>query len=146
MNTSRTIRNCTISFKFECPKRWEELSITSVEKTRFCNMCKSDVFFCETDEETIAHAKAGNCIARVQPDGNALPALTMGRPSVHAIPTAVQLEALAWAARERAIDDSIANATSSERSCTSCGYPAPNWRKTCRVCGLEMGRVADSGA
>jgi hypothetical protein len=52
-----------------------------------------------------------------------------------------QRRALRWASRERGIDDSIINATRSSRACPMCRYPAPAWRKTCRVCGFVMGRA-----
>jgi hypothetical protein len=146
MQKLRTIRNCSPKFSFQCPKQWEELSETDSSLVRFCNLCTSNVFFCDTDADTIAHAQAGHCIARELPDPDGLPSIIVGRPSNPIEPTIEQLQVQALWARERGIDDSIANAMSSTRSCQKCGYPAPDWRKTCRVCGFEMGRTSESNA
>jgi hypothetical protein len=99
------------------------------------------VFYCTTDEETIAHAKAGHCIAREMPDEAEMPAVYIGQPSNVEPMTQAQTEALQWRRRESGVDDSIMNAETSARACPKCQYPAPDWRLSCRVCGFEMGRV-----
>jgi hypothetical protein len=140
MKTKLTIRNCESTFRFQCPKTWNELSPTASDGVRHCGVCDCDVFFCTTDEETIEHAKAGHCIARELPDEKELPHVYVGQPKNVPVPTLEQEEAGKWFGRERAIDDSIKNADA-ERSCPECNYPAPRWRETCRVCGFKMGRA-----
>lgn len=139
MKAKVTIRNCESTFRFQCPKLWSELSPTAAADVRHCALCDCDVFFCKTDQETIAHAKARHCIARELPDEKQLPHVYVGKPKDVPIPTPEQQEAAKLFARERAIDDAIKNADS-DRSCPNCNYPAPRWRLTCRVCGFEVGR------
>jgi hypothetical protein len=139
MKPNITIRNCEITFRFQCPKLWSELTQTESPDTRHCSVCDCDVFFCKTDEETIEHAKAGHCIARVLPDDRRIPRDVLGKPKIVPKLTPEQEEAEKEFARERGIDDSIKNADA-DRSCPQCNYPAPRWRLTCRVCGFEMGR------
>ena len=138
MKSKITIRNCESTFRFQCPKLWNELSPTASADIRHCALCNCDVFFCKTDEETIKHAKAGDCIARELPDEKQLPKVYVGIARDEPR-TLQQNDAAKSFARERAIDDSIKNANA-DRSCPKCNYPAPGWRLTCRVCGFEMGR------
>lgn len=140
MKTSLTIRNCPAQFRIVCPKTWDMLAMTDVEDVRYCDQCSLEVFFCVTDEETIAHARAGHCIAREVPGSSELPAVYVGMPRIALERTPQQQQAAEWLSRERAIDDSIKNADSS-RSCPHCNFPAPAWRLSCRVCGYEMGRA-----
>lgn len=149
MLTEVTIRNCPPGFRFVCAKQWEELTQTASRSVRFCEQCRREVHFCRTDGETIAHAREGHCIAREGPAGSELSHVTIGQPDAAVAPMTRDREmgvreADKWAMRERGIDDSIRNATTSTRSCPDCGYPAPNWRKTCRVCGREIGRVGSA--
>jgi hypothetical protein len=125
----------------QCPRRWEELTPSDEPTVKHCSACDQLVFFCVTDEETIAHAKAGHCIARELPDESELPHTYLGQPQEVPPVTEQQDRAERLMLRERGIDDSIKNAQSSSRCCPRCQYPAPNWRKTCRICGFEMGRV-----
>lgn len=144
MKTKLTIRNCESTFRFQCPKLWSELSPTDAADVRHCAVCNRDVFFCQTDEETIEHAKAGHCIARELPDEKHLPRVYLGEPRSVPVPTPEQEEAGRWFVREGAIDDSIKNADAG-RSCPKCHYPAPIWRSTCRVCGFAMGSQLNGG-
>lgn len=82
-------------------------------------------------------------MAREIPDSSELPVMYLGEPK-YVPPTPEQEEALRLESRERAIDDALKN-ISSPRCCPRCHYPAPNWRKTCRVCGKEIGRVRKGG-
>lgn len=129
-----------MDFHFRCSERWGDLTVTDHPSIRHCGRCESDVFYCSTDDETIAHAKAGHCIAREVPDGSELPPIFVGQPAHPIVITASHENARRWAARERGIDDSIRNAARTDRSCPRCFFPAPAWRTTCRVCGFEMGR------
>jgi hypothetical protein len=98
------------------------------------------VHFCDSDEQTIAHAKAGHCIARELPNADELPAIYVGMPKELPVQTREQTAAAEWFSRERGIDDSIRNADSI-RCCPECNFPAPPWRVSYRVCGFEMGRL-----
>ena len=140
VKTKLTVRNCPVTFRFPCSKLWDELIATDRAEVRHCDRCEGDVFLCRTDEETIAHAKAGHCIARETPDGSEIPRIFVGQPSEVTEQTPSQEESLSWRARESGIDDSLRNVTRSARSCPRCSYPAPAWRVSCRVCGFEMGR------
>jgi len=147
VKTKLTVRNCPVEFRFQCSKLWDDLAVSTDPAIRHCERCGSDVFFCTTDEETIAHARSGHCIAREVPDRSELPRIVLGQLAQPPEYTAQQQEARRWNSRESAIDDSIRNAIRSARSCPRCAYPAPAWRKTCRVCGCEMGRgVGESDA
>jgi hypothetical protein len=140
MKTKLTIRNCETTFRFQCPQMWSELQPTGSADVRHCAVCRCDVFFCKSDEETIEHARAGHCIAREIPDEAELPRVYVGQPKNPPVPTPEQEKAWAWFAREGGIDDSIKNADA-DRSCPQCRFPAPRWRERCRVCGFEIGRV-----
>jgi hypothetical protein len=139
-----TVRNCPVDLRLKCPRLWDELAATDRPEVRHCDRRESDAFFCRTDEETIAHARAGHCIAREVPDGSELPAIFVGQPAEVPKRTLLQEEAGRWYARESAIDDPIRNAVKSARSCPRCSYPAPAWRTTCRICGFTMGRVGST--
>lgn len=141
MKKITTIRNCPPEFLFVCSRRWEELAPTGDERVRHCGHCDQDVYFCESDQETIAHARAGPCIARERPDGSELPQLILGRATPTQATTPGQAAAEALQDRESGIDDAIHSAPSSTRHCPKFLYPAPNWRVACRVSGFEFGRV-----
>jgi hypothetical protein len=142
MKTQRTIRNCPLPvFSQECPRQWEELVPTEHASVRHCGQCDQDVYLCSTDDETLRHARAGHCIAKAIPDGSELQDMYLGRPK-HVPPTTPeQEEAQRLTHRERGIDDALRN-LNAPRSCPRCCYPAPGWRTTCRVCGLELGRLS----
>ena len=145
MQTQQTIRNCSEVFRVVCPQRWEALAPTDELGVRFCGQCEQQVYFCESDEETIAHAHAGHCIARELPDASELPRAYIGQPAVRPPATPEQNRAGLWKVRERAVDDAIKNARRSTRFCPKCRYPAPDWRVSCRVCGFEFCRVPSGG-
>lgn len=125
-----------------CPKTWGALAETPDPAVRHCSECQQDVHLCTTDEETIAHARAGHCIAREVPDASELPRLVVGRSSRPIEVTPAEERARAWHGRERGIDillnERIREAT---RTCPSCSYPVPDFRKSCYVCGCEIGRA-----
>lgn len=145
METTRTIRNCPTALGLVCPQRWAELAPTEEPGVRHCGRCDQRVYFCSGDEETIAHARAGHCIAREMPDASELPPIFVGRPVGLPPVTTQQAEARRIMHRERGVDDAIKNAGNSSRCCPRCQYPAPGWRVQCRVCGFEMGRVVAAG-
>jgi len=138
MKTICTVRNCNVRIAEPCPKQWEHLDVTNDESVRHCASCGKDVHYCRTDEQTIAHAKAGHCIARLAPDKAELPPVVIGRPTVQHVPTEQERTAQEWASRERRVDEAIKDALSVSVSCPACGYPAGEWRKTCKVCGKTL--------
>lgn len=145
MQTTPMIRNCLPVFRLVCPQRWEALAPTEEPGVRHCDRCDQRVYLCSSDEETIAHARAGHCIAREMPNASELPRVYVGRPVSVAPVTPEQAEALRVMRRERGVDDAIRNARRSSRCCPRCQYPAPAWRVECRVCGFEMGRAVAAG-
>jgi hypothetical protein len=93
-------------------------------------------------EETLAHARAGHCVAREVPDESELPAIVLGRPSIPIEPSPEQRAALKQMARERAIDDILAwNLSDYSRCSPTCNFPVPDFRSTCRVCNTHLGRI-----
>ncbi len=58
-----SVSNC--SFKFRCPKRWEDLEKTKFHNIRFCNMCLERVFFCRSESEVSWATQAGLCVVAV---------------------------------------------------------------------------------
>jgi uncharacterized protein (TIGR02996 family) len=57
------IENCSLSFKFRCPERWEKLLRTEAASARFCESCRQKVYFCGSIEEAREHARVGHCVA-----------------------------------------------------------------------------------
>jgi uncharacterized protein (TIGR02996 family) len=54
---------CRMSFRFECPKQWAELSPAENPKVRFCESCNEHVHYCDTLQEARDHAGRGHCVA-----------------------------------------------------------------------------------
>lgn len=52
-----------LRFSFECPKVWEELSLTGDATIRYCAGCRQTVHRCETIEQAEAHAGRGECVS-----------------------------------------------------------------------------------
>ena len=69
--TVSEITDCSWKFKFECPKTWDELEVTSDNMVRQCASCSKPVFLCSKDEEIVQHAKAGDCVCIVTKFGMA---------------------------------------------------------------------------
>src|SRR5215471_13288817 len=108
MKKKLTIRNCPTTFRFQCPRLWDELAETHSPDVRHCAQCDQDVYLCTTAAETTKHAKAGHCIARQIPDGKTPPML--GRPQY--VPTG-----------------SI-KTVNLDRPCPRCSYPVSQWRSS----------------
>ena len=104
MALPRTIRNCRPVIAEPCPRKWEALTDTADPAVRHCESCGKSVFFCATDEETIAHARAGECVAREEPEPGDLGRMVLGRPSVPVVVTPEQMANRARLARERGIN------------------------------------------
>ena len=143
MKTITTIRNCPPVFRLICPLKWGELTVTDEPNVRHCGQCDRSVYFCDNDDDTIRHATAGHCIAREMPDDSEIRKVYVGQSVGLPPETPRQTEARRLKNHEDAVNDAIENAPHSSRSCPRCHYPARNWRKVCRVCRFEFGRVMD---
>ncbi|MEN9360305.1 MAG: hypothetical protein RL095_1840 [Verrucomicrobiota bacterium] len=130
MKTERTIRNCKVSFKFQCPLKWEALQSTEDDAIRFCDQCREKVYYCATDAETIEHARAGHCVARLMPEESQIP-LMIGRPRIE--DERMQILAKHRIRREHEINESIQNLPTIS-SCPKCGYPIPDHYIRCKIC------------
>lgn len=53
----------TVSWKFKCPKKWDDLSSTDDPKVKFCEACRENVYFCEDAEELSIRSREGVCVA-----------------------------------------------------------------------------------
>ena len=137
MKTEVTIRNCPIKIKFECPKNWQELISTDEKNIKFCNKCNHNVYYCITDDETIYHAKSGDCIAREIPMQDELPILFIGKVEEQPEETIEQKKALKWTHRESGINQVI-KLDNPSKYCSTCGYPTAEYRRTCKVCGMKL--------
>jgi len=136
------VRNCGLRIKVDCPKIWDSLTPTADSAVRHCAQCKENVYFCATDAETIAHARAGHCIARDRPAGPELPPGFIGRLEAPRILTAEQRAAQQRLRKVRGIDTLInGRFEGTTRECPECSYPVPDFRKSCYVCGHEVGRA-----
>lgn len=127
-----------------CPEIWDDLGPTEEPSVRFCGSCRERVYFCATDEETRAHARAGHCIAREEPH----PSEIVEPPSERRIVLDGRGTEPAWepplanrlSARERAITFVINDERCpDDRPCPECGYEVEHWRATCLVCGHRLG-------
>lgn len=139
-----TIRNCRRRPRGGCPAAWDRLAPGPVEAARDCPVCDRRVYQCVTDGETVAHVRAGHLVARDEPTDMELGTVYLdGRPQAWGPPTPDQAEARQRREREQAIDDALGSVRESSRDCPGCGYPVPNYRVGCRVCGVVIGRLYD---
>lgn len=58
----------SVSWKFKCPKKWEELSSTDDPRIRVCDSCSEQVYFCDDIEELSVRSREGVCVAFFQED------------------------------------------------------------------------------
>ena len=139
MKEETTIRLCGLKFKRQCPLKWENLSATTDPRVRHCPTCDREVYFCVSDEETMAHADEGHCIARNAPHPSELPMIVLGEPDAEWLrahrPTPRQEEAGRISSRELRVNAALDNLRFTSRRCSACGYPVPSWWHACRVCG-----------
>jgi hypothetical protein len=141
MRTERTIRKCPVRMKLVCPRTWQGLQPTADSNVRHCAQCDQDVYFCRTDQETLRHARAGHCIAREEPAEGECGEAVLGIPEESSLPTPEQELANQWRLREQGISEVLNHGPfEGERDCPRCAYPVPGFRKTCYVCGFELGR------
>ena len=57
----RPIANCPL--EMVCDRRWEDLIELPDAAVRHCTECETEVHFCHSIEELLAHAKLGHCVA-----------------------------------------------------------------------------------
>mgnify|MGYP003335657483 CR=1 FL=1 len=138
------VRNCAVEFRNSCPVKWESLGTTNEDGVRFCEVCKTNVYYCETDEQAIGHAKVGHCIAKPRPTTSQLPKIIVGRPKVVPIPSPKQLAAREEFRLEENKTKALRDLKYSNRYCPTCGFPCPDWRVQCRVCGFSLGSVTNT--
>ena len=119
-----------------CPLSWESLSNTENDSTKFCSVCKHNVYFCDNDEEAILHARKGHCIAFSQVSPTELPMMVLGRPTViepikitETHNAAIQRQHI-----EREKIRALKDSKYSDRTCPDCKYPIASFRKECWVC------------
>lgn len=142
VRTHRTIRNCAVRLKVVCPKIWDDLQATGDADVRHCAQCDQDVHYCRTDAETLAHGRAGHCVAREEPDRSELPKLVLGRPAVPVEVTEQQAVAQRRSAREHGISRLLnGRLEGTSRECPECAWPVPDFRVRCYVCGAHVGRA-----
>jgi hypothetical protein len=55
------IRNC--QFAFKCDAVWEELEKGRSSKIRFCSQCKTQVYFCDNDDDLRKNVIKNRCVA-----------------------------------------------------------------------------------
>jgi hypothetical protein len=56
------VENCPRWFKFLCPKTWSQFDRTSQLDVRFCQSCRKNVYYCDSEEAVEEHRQAGHCI------------------------------------------------------------------------------------
>ncbi|MCB9679490.1 MAG: hypothetical protein H6737_30575 [Alphaproteobacteria bacterium] len=52
-----------VPLSFECPKRWEGMQPTDVPTVRHCQACEKPVYWVDTVDEAVQHARLGHCVA-----------------------------------------------------------------------------------
>lgn len=57
----KEIRNCT--FRFKCPRSWDDLQITKIASQRHCPACSRNVHLCRTPSELSAAIRKDLCVA-----------------------------------------------------------------------------------
>ena len=110
------VRNCPPEFHFLCPKNWEKLETTEQEGVRYCSDCKEQVYLCQTDEEMLAHAKAGHCVAKFLPADRSPEINFVGRPKEPLVIDGIY-------SRELAKSFSLLWTKFTKGDCPTCGFP-----------------------
>ena len=60
------IENCerqALRFKFQCPMKWEQLRPTDDAGVRVCEVCREQVYYCDSIDAARGHASRGRCVA-----------------------------------------------------------------------------------
>ncbi|BCE01992.1 hypothetical protein [Marinicellulosiphila megalodicopiae] len=82
MSISRHIKCDFLEWEFKCPKLWQELEESTSPDVRFCNGCKSNVYFSNNNAQLIKWANEGKCTAFEYDNGSEKGILT-GSLNVH---------------------------------------------------------------
>jgi hypothetical protein len=133
MKTEYEIFNCPPDAKIPCPLEWDALTPTDDEAVRVCPKCGESVFLCKTDEEAIAHAKQGHCVALAVVHESELPEMHLDIGPDIMITPEQSLALHAWRV-EKAKRRALKNTRYADRDCETCGFPLAPWRKSCWVC------------
>jgi hypothetical protein len=135
-----TIRLCRARSRKGSPCKWEDLSETGGENVRYCGECNRRVYLCHSDQDTVLRALGGECVAREGPDSIELPKAYLDEPPKGYSVSSQQATAVEWMHRERGIADAIERIDSAHQPCPKCGYPVPEFRKSCYVCRYALKR------
>ena len=131
-----------------CPREWEKLQPTNHEDVRRCPQCDRDVHFCTSDADTIAKARAGLCVARLEPHPESIPVMqvVVGQPEVSEVPQPTPEDAAVRSShsREKRIAKALARMEYETRDCARCGFPVPTFRKTCYVCAAPSDSTSEN--
>jgi len=79
-NLKTAIRNCT--FAYRCDQKWEELKETEQATVRFCDACKQEVFFCDTNDQLADAIKHNLCVAICIEPSIRKPIILLGLPAI----------------------------------------------------------------
>lgn len=61
--TKAPVENCGVLWRFQCPKKWDQMSPTEDEKVRFCTACRRTVHYYDSIEEARWQAENhGQCV------------------------------------------------------------------------------------
>ena len=52
--------NCENAFQLICPREWESLKGTDSPDRRYCEVCRRDVFLCESAEEFVRQGEGAD--------------------------------------------------------------------------------------
>ena len=58
-----TIQNCSRAFGFLCPKKWINLERMEDPQIRYCSKCKSNVRYCQNEDELNQAVSKNECVA-----------------------------------------------------------------------------------
>lgn len=57
------IENCGGRWRFQCPKRWDQLEETSSPEVRYCTACRESVYYCDSVDQAWRNAEElGRCV------------------------------------------------------------------------------------
>ncbi len=57
------LENCDVRFERRCPKRWDQLTATATDTTRYCPACERQVTYCTSIFDARRLAQGGACVA-----------------------------------------------------------------------------------
>ena len=63
MKMIKTIKCEYLEWEFKCPESWEKLEVTDCKDIRYCNTCKSKVYYSDDESDINNWTNEGKCIA-----------------------------------------------------------------------------------